>query len=187
MRIRYPFAGAFAFCCLISGYAGLTRLETSPTNDKVLHFLAFFILTITFYWAIEAPRRLLLKVVFLVCSLVLGVGSEFLQALLPNDRLFDSLDIVANIAGSLLALSLCTWYHGRMLERKRRRKLEGYGLMAGNEEDLELGEGGGSEQEIGVVDRGEDDETGEAWDDIGGTENGDGDISKATAQPAEAE
>ena len=66
--------------------------------------------------------------------------------------------------------------------------MEGYGLMAGNEEDLELGEGGGSEQEIGVVDRGEDDdETGEAWDDIGGTENGDGDVGKATTQPAEAE
>ncbi|MCJ1477100.1 hypothetical protein MMC13_005771 [Lambiella insularis] len=189
MRIRYPFAGGFVLLCLFAAYAGLATYETSPTNDKVLHFLTFFVLTITFYWAIEAPRRLLLKVVFLVCTIVLGVGSEFLQAIVPNGRIFDPLDIAANLIGSSLALALCTWYHGRMLERKRRRKLEGYGLLGPGEgdEDLELGEGGGSRQEIGVEDRIEDDdETGEAWDEIGGSEGGDVDAGKAGAVKASA-
>jgi hypothetical protein len=118
------------------------------------------------------------------------VGSEFLQAFVPNNRTFDSLDIVANLAGSLLALSLCTWYHGRMLDRKRRRKLEGYGLMAGGEEgDLELGEGGSSEQELGIVDRTDDDvdETGEAWDDIGGSEGAESDIGKAVPKATDSQ
>ena len=67
-----------------------------------------------------------------------------------------------------------------MLERKRRRKLEGYGLMAGAEDgDLELGEGGSSEQELGIEDRVDDEETGEAWDEIGGSEGGEGDIGKS--------
>lgn len=33
--------------------------------------------------------------------------------------MFDSLDIVANLSGSGLALVTCAWYHRRMLERKR--------------------------------------------------------------------
>ncbi|MCJ1251239.1 hypothetical protein MMC30_008470 [Trapelia coarctata] len=190
MRLRYPFAGAFCILCIIAGYAGLGSVDLSGTNDdKVLHFLAFFVLTITFYWAIEAPRRLLLKIVFLFCTIVLGVGSEFLQMVLSSGRRFDSLDIVANLAGSLLALSLCTWYHGRMLERKRKRKLEGYGLKAGEEEgDLELGEGGSSGQEIGITDRIDagDDETGEAWDEIGGSEGVESDAGKTTTKAVDS-
>ena len=34
--------------CLLAAYAGLTSLEISPTNDKVLHFLTFFVLTVGF-------------------------------------------------------------------------------------------------------------------------------------------
>ncbi|MCJ1322319.1 hypothetical protein MMC15_007667 [Xylographa vitiligo] len=188
MRIRYPFAGSFVALCLLAAYAGLTSLEISPRNDKVLHFLTFFVLTVTFYWAIEAPRRFLLKIVFIACTLVLGVGSEFLQAALPNGRHFDLLDLATNVVGSIIALAFCSWYHGRMLERKRRRKLEGYGLLVPGEGigDLELGEGEGSGQEIGVEDNrpeGEDDETGEAWDEIGGSE-GDADAGKTTISNA---
>ena len=66
-----------------------------------------------------------------------------------------------------------------MLERKRKRKFEeGYVPVDGEGEgDLELGEGGGiGSQETGVVAREgeEEDEGGEAWDDIGGEESGSG-------------
>jgi len=92
-----------------------------------------------------------------VCTLGLGVGSEFLQGLLPNGREFDLFDLVANIVGSLAGLGLCSWYHKRMLERKRQRK--NYTAVPGEEginEDLELGEGVGSgiigdDQEEGLV------------------------------------
>jgi hypothetical protein len=76
------------------------------------------------------------------------VGSEFLQAVVPNGRNFDLFDIVANVAGSLAALGLCSWYHNRMLERKRLAK--NYQAVSGDGEDLELGEGVGA-QETGVT------------------------------------
>lgn len=92
-----------------------------------------------------------------MCTLCLGVGSEFLQGFLPNGRIFDFYDIVANIVGSLGALGLCSWYHKRMLERKRLRKT--YTAVPGVEGedddvvgDIELGEGVVGAQESGVVD-----------------------------------
>jgi hypothetical protein len=67
---------------------------------------------------------------------------------LPNDRRFDLYDIVANIVGSLAGLGLCSWYHQRMLERRRVRRQ--YNAVPGeDEDDLELGEG----HETGVTDR----------------------------------
>ena len=70
--------------------------------------------------------------------------------------------------GSIAALALCAWYHRRMLERRRRRKLQGYGIVGTGEgeEDVELGETGSNRQELGVVAEEEDDDGGEAWDSI---------------------
>ena len=64
MRIRYPFAGeygktnsfksvskstigAFAALVVISGYVGLSSLAIPAVNDKLLHFLDFFLLTVS--------------------------------------------------------------------------------------------------------------------------------------------
>ena len=122
---------------------------------------------VTLYWAVDLPRRLLFKVV-IAASAVLAVGSEFLQAALPNGRIFDPVDIAANFLGSALAIAGCTWYHKRMLERKRQRKLQGYGLVEGGEADgdVELGESSHQGQELGVIAE-DDDDGAEAWDDIG--------------------
>ncbi|KAH6615631.1 hypothetical protein B0J18DRAFT_285595 [Chaetomium sp. MPI-SDFR-AT-0129] len=148
MRIRLPFAGVFVLLLLLAGYAGLSSLQldagTLPVNDKVLHLLVFFALTLAFYWVIDTTRRRTLHITLLVCVGGLGIGSEFLQAVLPNGRSFDILDVAANLVGSLAALGLCAWYHKRMLERKRLRKYTAVPSgAAGEEEDLELGEGPG--------------------------------------------
>lgn len=122
-------------------------------NDKVLHVGAFFVLTLVFYWILDAARRRVMNITLVTCTLVLGIGSEFLQGFLPNDRDFDVYDIVANIVGSLAALLLCSWYHKRMLERRRQNKA--YNAVPGEDDaDLELGEAGGIEStghETGVV------------------------------------
>ena len=57
-----------------------------------------------------------------------------------------------------------------MLDRRRAKK--GYGVIPqeGEEGDLELGEGGSSRQENGIVEVQD-----EVWDDMGGEESGDGD------------
>ena len=191
MRIRYPFAGKFpafaqssasdppqkshpnlyppgVFILVLLGaaYLGLAPLQIPQVNDKLLHFLTFFVLTLTFYWILDTTRRRTLNLTLILITFCLGLGSEILQGLLPNDRKFDPLDIAANLVGSLSALGLCTLYHKRMLDRRRAKK--GYGVVPqeGEEGDLELGE----RQEEGIVE-----EQDEVWDDMGGEESGDGD------------
>ncbi|KAF5876722.1 uncharacterized protein Bfra_003128ia [Botrytis fragariae] len=130
MRIRLPFAGAFLFLLLLAGYAGLTSIQVDAViNDKVLHTITFFILTVVFYWILDTSRRRNLNFTLIICTGILGIGSEFLQGFLPNGRTFDFYDIVANIVGSLAGVALCSW---------------------DEEQDLELGEGVGA-QESGVA------------------------------------
>ena len=74
---------------------------------------------------LDASRNRALKSTLIICTGVLGIGSEFLQGLIPdNGREFDVWDIVANTVGSLSALALSSWYHKRMLERKRKKRLD---------------------------------------------------------------
>lgn len=139
--------GIFLVLLLLAGYVGLTKLQLGQyVNDKVLHLVTFFLLTVTFYWIVDTNRRRTLNMTLVACTLVLGIGSEFVQSFLPNDRDFDIYDIVANVVGSLVGLGLCSLYHKRMLERRRQRK--SYTAVPGEEDaDIELGEG----QETGIV------------------------------------
>lgn len=105
-----------------------------------------------------------------VAALALDVGSEFAQSIINREREFDVVDIAANVLGSFTAIALCAWYHRRMLERKRKRKLQGYGLVTTDDVvDIELGEGS-SGQETGIIGEEEEEEDGEAWDDMNGNE-----------------
>jgi len=155
MRIRFPFAIAFFVLLVVSSSLGLLPHSSLPSapesakpyipsqSDKALHFISFFALTVTFYFIVDTGRRRVIHLTLLVCTLVLGVGSEVAQGLLPNDRDFDAWDVLANVLGSLCALGLASAYHRRAAERRRRAKysaLAGEGLEG---EDLELGEGPG--------------------------------------------
>ncbi|EHL01319.1 hypothetical protein M7I_2651 [Glarea lozoyensis 74030] len=125
---------------------------------------------------------------------ILGVGSEFLQYFLPNDRKFDVYDIVANVVGSLAALALSSWYHTRMLERKRLAK--NYQIIPGDE-DVELGEGVGVQESgtVGVTRSLEqevdnwDENVADNWDDDEptGTDEGDGPKTPSASSAGEAE
>ncbi|KAL3475024.1 hypothetical protein BJX99DRAFT_230396 [Aspergillus californicus] len=148
MRIRYPFAGAFVFLILISAYVGLLPHSENPSvpanlqpNDKLLHVVTFFLISLVFYWIPDTSRRRNLHLTLIVCTLVLSVGSEILQGIIHNGRSFDPFDLLANIVGSLGAVGLCSWYHRRMLERRRKSR---FGSMSeGGEDDVELGMGHG--------------------------------------------
>lgn len=172
-------SGAFLFLLLGCAYLGLTSIQIPTINDKVLHFLAFFILTVCsslttvvvadfyrilqaddrltisasqlcFYWIIDGSRRRTLNFTLIGVTFLLGVGSEVVQSLVPNGRVFDPYDILANVVGSLSALALCSWYHKRMLERRRLSK---YHIVPGSDDlgqDVELGDAGGSRQDVGV-------------------------------------
>ncbi len=75
-------------------------------------------------------------------------GNSLLTA--QNGREFDLLDIGANVAGSLLAVAACVWYHKRMLERKRHARSLNLASAGLGDVDVELGEGA-TGQESGVT------------------------------------
>ena len=121
--------------------------EIQP-NDKFLHLVTFFLVTLAFYWVFDTSRRRAVHLTLLFCTLGLGIGSEVLQGILPNDRPFDPFDAIANIVGSLGAVGLCGYYHRRMLERRRKSR---YGIVDGETDDVELGVGvGGHATEEGL-------------------------------------
>ncbi|KAH1748765.1 hypothetical protein KXX56_002177, partial [Aspergillus fumigatus] len=83
MRIRYPFAGAFLFLLILAAYIGLLPHSTSSSipsnlqpNDKFLHVVTFFFLSLVFYWIPDTTRRRSLQLTLLICTLALGIGSE---------------------------------------------------------------------------------------------------------------
>ncbi|PWY92459.1 hypothetical protein BO70DRAFT_348827 [Aspergillus heteromorphus CBS 117.55] len=194
MRIRYPFAGAFLFLLILAAYIGLLPHSTSPTipsqlqpNDKFLHVVTFFLLTLVFYWVFDTTRRRTLHLTLLVCTLILGIGSEIVQGILPNGRAFDPFDLLANIVGSLGAVGLCSWYHRRMLSRRRKAR---FGSLGGDgaDNDVELGhlhddeEEGLGPQESGVMNLEQevdnwDENAVDNWD----TEDGPDDLAGAAA------
>ncbi|KAK9356627.1 hypothetical protein V1505DRAFT_236281 [Lipomyces doorenjongii] len=138
MRIRKSFAAAFVLLLLLSAYLGFAPIDVQ--HDKLVHFLVFFILTTLFYWIVDTTRRRLINATIIVCIVLGGIGSEFVQSFVP-DRAFDIFDIVANVIGASLALALSSLYHKRMLERKRAQK---YFAVQPQDPALELGETGES-------------------------------------------
>lgn len=85
----------------------------------------------------------MIHLTLIVCTLVLAVGSEVAQGLLPNDREFDPWDVLANVLGSLAALGLSSAYHRRAAERRRRSKYSSLADGGLEGEDVELGEASG--------------------------------------------
>lgn len=79
-----------------------------------------------------------MNLTLLTCTLGLGIGSEIVQHFLENGRSFDIFDIIANIVGSLGAIGLCSWYHRRMLERRRKARF-GTLVDGAPTDDVELG------------------------------------------------
>ena len=79
--------GAFIGLIFISAAAGFSppdyKIPSYKQSDKALHFIAFLLLTLCFYWILETSRRKVLQLTFTVCTIGLGVASEVVQGLLP--------------------------------------------------------------------------------------------------------
>lgn len=136
MRIRIPIAIVFLLCCVLAGYLSLNKGSIPNNRDKLVHVIVFFVLTILFYWSIDAPRKRAVNLTLFVCCFVASIGSEFLQHLVTQgERRFDINDIAANIVGSIFATVLSSLYHGRL---NRRRKHVRYERMRQDVESAEV-------------------------------------------------
>ncbi|KAG2228844.1 hypothetical protein INT48_000965 [Thamnidium elegans] len=90
-------------------------------NDKLLHFGIFFVLAcfLYFLWNLNVKRNLILATSML---LILAIGSEFIQGLLPVNA-FDVQDIIANLTGGITGIivsSLIDYCIDIKRENKRR-------------------------------------------------------------------
>ncbi|KAF1352197.1 hypothetical protein BDV97DRAFT_348944 [Delphinella strobiligena] len=202
MRIRKPFAAAFVILLLVAASLGLApnQLPQYKQSDKVLHFVTFLLITLCFYWILETNRRRVIHLTLIICTAGLSVGSEVVQGILPNGREFDPYDILANVLGSGVALAACSWYHKRMLER--RRAARNYHIIPGDgdehDHDVELGETGlhHEEQESGVIPAAIQpnvteeldnwDENAEDWDEEEANDSVEGEGQKTPASSTEA-
>lgn len=119
MKVRLSIVAAFVIACIGTAYLGFTDIKVP--NDKLAHGLAFFVLALLCYWSVDLPRKRAVNGTLLVVTAIMGIGSEFLQHFFTN-REFDYRDIAANIAGSLFATVMSSWYHGRLVERRRKAR-----------------------------------------------------------------
>lgn len=141
---------------LIAAYLGLSDTHLSQINHELLHFALFFLLALSFYWLFDTTRRRALNLTLLFVTAILGLGTEILRSFFTGGR-FKLIDVIANMIGSVFAAGLCTIYHKRMLDRKRRAR---YGLLPqeGVEDSLELGS---QENAVSANDEGADSTDGE--------------------------
>lgn len=129
MKVRIPFAVVFIILILLSGYMGLAK-SLHFDHDKIVHFLVFFILALDFYWIFDATRKQCMNFTGVFIGGVGGIGSEVLQSVVSApDRQFDPLDILFNLLGCILAIVLCSWYHNRLLQRRRNTR---YKMLRGD-------------------------------------------------------
>ncbi|KDR75156.1 hypothetical protein GALMADRAFT_140692 [Galerina marginata CBS 339.88] len=128
IRIRPWFLIFTCIIMVVLAFLGFTNFSRAlPLNDKLLHFLGFFIATSVFYFIIdveESARRIWFwrhsgfMFTTVTCFFGGGILSEFVQAALPY-KVFQWGDILANLLGSTLGLCLAHY-----LERYYRHRKE---------------------------------------------------------------
>lgn len=102
LHIRPAPAALLLAASLIAAAAGLSDDNFIPINDKLQHFLAFFLIGIALYWVLDVSKRRATQVTGTVLFIA-SVVSEYAQATITT-RLFDPADILANLVGSGLAM-----------------------------------------------------------------------------------
>lgn len=95
------------FICLIN-LEGLPE-KAVQEGDKILHFLAYFILTLLWYNVVSKYFNWSFFAVILTvvtCSILFGIIIELLQSEITSSRTADFNDIIANSFGVLIAALL---------------------------------------------------------------------------------
>lgn len=113
IRLRPWFMGLTALVLLFLALLGFTSIADEwPLNDKILHFLCFMVATAVFYFILDVDddakhilwwRYFGLSFSGTVCILLGGIGSEFVQSLLPY-KTFQWGDVTANVLGASVGL-----------------------------------------------------------------------------------
>ncbi len=86
------------------------------------HLIAYFILSLLFYWALQTKtgrRKLDVRLIAVGLSLLYGLTDEWHQSFVPS-RSPDPIDILNDVIGASAAMLVVTWYS---LRKKASSKL----------------------------------------------------------------
>ena len=95
-----------AIVSLIS-IGGIPSLGSS-FDDKIYHFVAYFILGFLWLTVFKTNKSQEVKIVVFVCTMLFGVVLELIQHQLNPNRTYDNYDLLANclgvVIGTLIAI-----------------------------------------------------------------------------------
>lgn len=109
---------------MFAAYLGFALIQLH--HDKAMHFWAFLVLTVEFYFIFVTKRKelkILRYATFLICTVGASIGLEILQNMVNPTRVFDVNDIICNFTGSLVGLGLASGYLNWSLKRQRSQNL----------------------------------------------------------------
>ena len=88
-------------------------------KDKTVHFLFYFVLTLTWNFALQKKyKNWALKYIIVFVVIGYGIVIEVLQEVLTKTRQADLYDVIANSAGALVALIVIFWLKNKTFEKK---------------------------------------------------------------------
>lgn len=108
---------AITIASLVS-IGNMPRVEV-PGKDKTVHFLFYFVLTLIWNFALQKKyKNWVLKYIIAFVVIVYGIVIEVLQEVLTKNRQADIYDVLANSAGTLVALIVIFWLKNKTFEKK---------------------------------------------------------------------
>ncbi|KAG0683071.1 hypothetical protein C6P40_000453 [Pichia californica] len=124
-KIRKNVLLIFILLSVLAVYLGFA--DISLPHDKYIHFIMFFIMSFLFYWILDSKYTWTIRnLTFLICTIIGGIGSEYLQHYISPFRTFDYYDIIVNVLGSISAIIISDIYRY-------------FYIKPNNEHDIELG------------------------------------------------
>lgn len=112
-HIKNLLKGSFLYIAILVAisiaYLSLIKLGKQPISishlDKIEHAIAYFILTISWLFAVKkASENKKIKYIVVFACIFYGIIIELLQTTLTSYREASSLDILANSVGAIIAM-----------------------------------------------------------------------------------
>lgn len=113
-----PAAGWMGLIFYLSSQTGNELQGMFPFFDSLNfgHVVAYFVLSLLFYWALFPLRgkvKVDIRLISIGLSLLYGISDEWHQSYVPG-RMPDALDIVNDVVGAILGMAAVTFYHKKL-------------------------------------------------------------------------
>ncbi|SNR56273.1 VanZ family protein [Lutibacter flavus] len=100
------------FLTLIIGWGSLAPIgdsmpSTISISDKAIHILAYFLLTLSWLFSYKKEsKKLKVSIIILVIVFIYGIIIEVLQGTVTKNRQPEAYDLLANLTGIILAITV---------------------------------------------------------------------------------